>query len=329
MRERIFLSGTEEVDELMQKLIPFLNKLEYKPIWYKEEFSVQSGDAIKDCLTNLKNADKFILIIGKRYGTIHKRTGISLIEEEYKRAYETGKPIMVFVESEIYYKSKIYKGLKNIDPDCLEKNYENLNFKAKRETFELISKINVNNSWISHYSDIEDIKQEISRKFSESSIKYEIFRDEIIHISEIEVLKELESQVEPEFKSGGDTIEIDENLVFSVENKHITGIGIYNMKIETLPKSINELKNLWRLEIYNTKLSKLPNSLGELNLIILDLSNNELTDLPESLKNIKYLDYVYLSGNPFLDYPSYDLMKTLLEIKHNSANIDIDIKVAQ
>lgn len=82
-----------------------------------------------------------------------------------------------------------------------------------------------------------------------------------------------------------------------------------------------------RLEIVNTNLNKIPSEIGGLKLVILDLTNNNITDIPKSLKMIGDLEYFYLQDNPVLDNPDYEVMKTLLDIKSNAFKVDFEFEI--
>ncbi|MFX1532743.1 MAG: TIR domain-containing protein [Promethearchaeota archaeon] len=114
---------------------------------------------------------------------------------------------------------------------------------------------------------------------------------------------------------------------FKVENKHITGLGLYNKRLNSLPESFGQLRNLQILNLRGNRLDSLPESFGQLtslqtlnlrwndlrslpetfgnlvNLKKLNLWDNKLSSLPESFKNLTKLEMLFLGGNPLRSLP--------------------------
>jgi hypothetical protein len=63
-------------------------------------------------------------------------------------------------------------------------------------------------------------------------------------------------------------------------------------------KKIEEAQRSWLIDLRGMGLTELPESLGELTLQILDLSDNQLTDLPTFLVQLELLKELYLDNNP-------------------------------
>lgn len=63
-----------------------------------EDFDVSPTTPRGTCLQGVKEADIFVMLLGRRYGDIQE-SGLSATEEEFQRAKELGKDIYVFVVS--------------------------------------------------------------------------------------------------------------------------------------------------------------------------------------------------------------------------------------
>ena len=70
-----------------------------------------------------------------------------------------------------------------------------------------------------------------------------------------------------------------------------------------MPESLGNLTHLTRLDLSNNNLSELPASLSKTNLTRLDLSRNSISELPESLGNLTHLIRLDLWGNPLVKPP--------------------------
>ena len=136
MIEKIFLSGTDEVRDLLDALYMALQEYDFEPIWYHRNFPIHSSDSLEECLNNVKLSDRFILVIGKRYGYIYEKTNKSATEEEFWLAYELDKPILVFIRADVYDEYTFYLRYKEVHK-IGKKNYTKL-FSADREVYDFI-----------------------------------------------------------------------------------------------------------------------------------------------------------------------------------------------
>jgi len=128
------------------------------------------------------------------------------------------------------------------------------------------------------------------------------------YISEFEELKanviqELETQLKEKFTLVS-KIEWDTKMGFSVKDHRITGIGLYECGLTTLPESISNLSSLKVLYLGWNEFKTVPESIGDLSsLKELNLNHNKLTTLPESIGNLKSLENLDLSTNKFTTLP--------------------------
>ena len=83
-----------------------------------------------------------------------------------------------------------------------------------------------------------------------------------------------------------------------IKDGAIVGLGLYNIKLRTLPESIGDLESLQKLYLRNNLLSTLPKSIKNLkSLEALGLGDNQLTALPESIGNLHSLKFLNFARN--------------------------------
>ncbi|MFX1477008.1 MAG: leucine-rich repeat domain-containing protein [Promethearchaeota archaeon] len=150
-----------------------------------------------------------------------------------------------------------------------------------------------------HYKDSD----QFWTNFKELPESIKSFRGTEIAYYEIEILLELEDYMALEYNQTKkfelvEEIEITTQMGFTVENNRITGIGLYDCKINTLPESIGFLVSLQTLGLDKNKLTSLPFSIKQLtSLKRLFLDSNRFETIPASLNNLISLQEIYLSHN--------------------------------
>jgi hypothetical protein len=97
--KKVFISSTLFDLELYRKYaIEAVNQLGFEPILFETTQPGLSQTDISEIIrSELMKADIFILIIGHKYGSIVQKSGKSLIEIEYEKSKELGKPTLVFL----------------------------------------------------------------------------------------------------------------------------------------------------------------------------------------------------------------------------------------
>jgi hypothetical protein len=96
-RHQVFVSSTyvdliEERSEVMQALL----ELECMPAGL--EHGPAANDTQWDWIRRvIDESDYYLVIVGGRYGSVSKDTGLSFTEMEYRYALETGKPVIGFL----------------------------------------------------------------------------------------------------------------------------------------------------------------------------------------------------------------------------------------
>ena len=166
MKEKVFLSGTEEVRGIMDNLNANLPEIGYRPIYFKGEFKIDNDidnkELFLNCITNVKESERFILVINRRYGTIWDKNNLSITEEEFNTANNENKHILVFIKAAIHHQSKVYdKQIKN-NPDV---NLKKSGFEAQKETYEFISRIRNKQPHIAPFEEVNDILKVIKDKW--------------------------------------------------------------------------------------------------------------------------------------------------------------------
>ena len=120
-------------------------------------------------------------------------------------------------------------------------------------------------------------------------------------------------------RSENETKVTDNNIVLDLSNQNLTSLPqntFFNAAIQelnlannsltgSLPGEIRFLKNLKVLNLSNNQFTEIPAEIGQLrNLEVLDLSNNQITGLPNELGNLENLKLLKLTGN---EYSAADL----------------------
>ena len=70
-----------------------------------------------------------------------------------------------------------------------------------------------------------------------------------------------------------------------------------------MPECILQLKQLQTLWMWGNQISQLPQELFQLPLTLLDISNNNITEIPPQIGKLKQLQYLDISNNPLTALP--------------------------
>ena len=143
------------------------------------------------------------------------------------------------------------------------------------------------------------------------------------------IIKQLQQQLGFEIKKverlGYKKLSWEKKVEYVVDNEgEITGLGIYNIGLENIPKEVLALKKLKILNLQNNQIVEI-NSLKEIQTLeCLDLENNQIIDI-QALKKLKHLKKLDLANNKIEDITALKNLKFLEElyIKNNQIkNID-------
>jgi Leucine-rich repeat (LRR) protein len=92
----------------------------------------------------------------------------------------------------------------------------------------------------------------------------------------------------------------DRSLVYKPGYKIYKLLDLSNRNIDYIPNAIDQLIII-NLDLHNNALRYLPDSIGNLkNLKTLNVSNNELRELPDTIGNLENLTSLDLSNNKYL-----------------------------
>ena len=186
---KIFLAGTDDVKFILENLEEKLRLTDYEPIWFHKKFDVLNENAMEECLINVKNCDRLILVLKERYGLPYKNKEkyadgsykSSITEEEFMTAFKAEKPILVFLYRDSYVQSGIYHKNKMGDVAVTKEQFERLKLKGQIGLFEFIERMQhlekdgkKNIRWIEPFVSTRDIIEQI--KFCEKKVKFDFKR---------------------------------------------------------------------------------------------------------------------------------------------------------
>jgi Leucine-rich repeat (LRR) protein len=97
--------------------------------------------------------------------------------------------------------------------------------------------------------------------------------------------------------------------------KIIAGGKFDKAHIQLLNESFKYLNELIHLELRGMGISNMEFCTSAFNLKYLDLSENEIADIPTSLSNLQKLERLLLNRNPLVDFPELDVMPALISIQ--------------
>ncbi len=285
MVEKVFLCGTDEVKWVMESLDENLPEFGFKPIWFHKTFKVEDKDTMETCIENVKDADRLILVVNKRYGLPFRYTRdngrFSISEEEFLTAVDEVKKVLIFIENSVLEQSRIYRKLiENSDLEITEENKEKYGFKAQLETYEFIDRIQhmkkddiLDVRWIEPFRDITEILEQIKFKwiydqkeiiitFIDDSIEYYIPQQQIKLYSEEEIKKkkeEIKFEYSYEPTKESEQKKLIKELVEKFPSPRVKKISeedwkIYNQCVELYSEKYG--KYLIALNEYNQKMSE-------------------------------------------------------------------------
>ncbi len=168
-------------------------------------------------------------------------------------------------------------------------------------------------------NDFENIKTEIDEK---GEIK--VFNDKRFLLSLMDC-----SPYQPnEIKFGKEAFKTFTDLDSALlEPKVVRKLELKQQNLESIPKAIFKLENVYDLNLSGNEILVIPNKIKLLkHLKSIDFSSNHLTTLPKSILSIKGLEAINLNENKIKDlsqfFPSMYYVKTLFVSGNQLANIN-------
>jgi len=156
MKKTVFISSTfRDLKDCRRKVWDTLEEYNVN-VRGMEKFGARTEKPLETSLAELETSDIYLGIIAFRLGSIDKKSGKSITQIEYERAYELQKEILIYMMDE---NSKVY--FKNIDRG---KNYEKLEaFKS------ILDKNHTRDTFV----DEDDLIDKLRRRFNELLSKKE------------------------------------------------------------------------------------------------------------------------------------------------------------
>lgn len=145
-RYQIFISSTySDLIGEREKVMRAVMALKFFPTGM-EQFPAAGIPPIKMIKRFLKECDYYVLIIGARYGSINKETGLSYTEEEFDFAVNEGIPVIAFLHGN----PKLIPSGKTDEND--EKREKLLRFREKVEKAGIT---------VQYWTDADDLKSKV------------------------------------------------------------------------------------------------------------------------------------------------------------------------
>ncbi|CAG0939384.1 hypothetical protein BROC_00610 [Candidatus Brocadiaceae bacterium] len=170
--KKVFVSSTNfDLVDYRAEIRDLLNELGYEPLMneYPINFTLEGGlDSYDECIHKVKEADIFILIIGKRYHGNVLDKGISITELEYDTACNYNIRRINFCLKEVWYSNRFYKINKNLEfPKDYDDGYKLMKFLDKVRKIET----GKTDNWVNQFENISEIKKVLKKQFKDIEIK--------------------------------------------------------------------------------------------------------------------------------------------------------------
>ena len=172
-RETVFLSGTDQVKDVISILDTGLKRMGFAPLWFHKDFPVLNENAMDECLKHARQCDRLILVLDERAGLTYKPLGITITEAEFNVAHERGVPCLVCIRKRVFEQARIYHKVRvehhgSVD----EQHFKGLMMDADQEVYEFIERIQHKKRngqpavpWIIPFDFGNDLPKEVRRKW--------------------------------------------------------------------------------------------------------------------------------------------------------------------
>ncbi|WP_407313781.1 DUF4062 domain-containing protein [Desulfosporosinus sp. SB140] len=166
---KVFVSSTcYDLKYIRENLRYFIKTIGYEPILSEDgsvfyDPKVHTHDA---CITEVPNAQMFVLVIGGRFGGQFKSTEYSITNAEYREACKQKIPIFALVEQSVYNEHHVYlRNKSNPDIDESKIIYPSVDNIKIFSFIDEVRKSAVNNA-IVPFTDFSDIEQYLRQQWA-------------------------------------------------------------------------------------------------------------------------------------------------------------------
>lgn len=121
--------------------------------------------------------------------------------------------------------------------------------------------------------------------------------------SVLRLLEDLSKTVLREYKFIPEEEYSDTSVYYQSKKGNVVSIGLMGRNLKSVPESISNLTSLRVLELSGNQLTDLPNSIGNLNIETLILSSNQFTTFPKIIKYLVSLKLLDLNYNKIFNLP--------------------------
>lgn len=255
---QIFISSTfQDLKEQRDAVIKAILEMGHIPVGM-EAFGAANEDSWKLIERTIKDSDYYIVIVARRYGSIHQASGISWTEREFDFAIENEIPCLAFVlDREVSWppsKSDDSDGIKALMKAFQKKIGTHRNMAYWKNTDELSLKVTLSLNktfalypqpgWVKSSGDSQVVSEEIARLSRENAELKKQVQDSFKqknYDTEIKILSDNKIKLQIE----GDDTEVSSKsvplIVFSSSILHYfthwhTEVSIHDFLTETLNK---------------------------------------------------------------------------------------------
>jgi len=107
----VFISSTvADLKHLREALRNTISGLGYHPVLSEQGdvCFVGTGNAEESCYRSIQDCQLFVLIVGKRYGSLSTANNLSVTHNEFRTAQDNGIPTITLVDNEVLVYKKVY-----------------------------------------------------------------------------------------------------------------------------------------------------------------------------------------------------------------------------
>lgn len=239
---RIFVSSTYyDLRHVREIIRDFVINLGYEPILseYSDVFYNPSDTVQNSCLKEISSCDMFVLIVGKRYGSLFPGDSLSITHREYLEAQNQSIPIYSFIDLDVLHDFEFHE--KN--PGSTDQNYRVV---ESENIFDLIRDIQSasTNNLLLPYTSISDLLQHLKKQWANLFSSY-LQKD--LHEKEQSKPSKVVLEDHPDIEKYRETLETFN--MSNVTQDQINEAGSFADLVETMGGSAVDLGTDIRVEL--------------------------------------------------------------------------------